>query len=111
MIWVSKQNLSVMSRTIDLKNFLYKDYESFINKHVDENNYLFTSSYAYALYAIKEPRVFNALFLTDLAGSRTIEEVLNTERNIPTIIAMRMQYNLSRERAEIIYRDILCKRN
>lgn len=91
---------------LELKNYLHKDYEAFIKEYVDESNYLFTISYAYALYAIKEPKVFNALFLTDLAGSRTIEEVLNTERNIPTIIAMRMQYNLSREKAERIYRDI-----
>lgn len=91
---------------VDLKSYLHKDYELFIKDYVDESNYLFTISYAYSLYAIKEPKVFSALFLTDLAGSRTIEEVLNTERNIPTIIAMRMQYNLSREKAERIYRDI-----
>ena len=44
--------------------------------------------------------------MADLAGSRTVSEVLNTERNKETIIAMTKQYNISLEEANRIYRDV-----
>ena len=90
----------------DLKIYLRKDYTSFINKYVDKLDYLYTISYAYALYAKKEPNVFSSLFMADLAGSRTIREVLDTDRNKETIVAMLKQYNLTLEEAEKIYREV-----
>jgi len=90
----------------DLKLYLRKDYNSFISKYVDINNYLYTISYAYALYAKKEPNIFSSLFMTDLAGSRTVDEVLNTDRNKDTINSMLKQYKISLEKAEKIYREV-----
>ena len=90
----------------NLKLYLRDDYNSFIKKYVDEEDYLYTISYAYALYAKKEPNIFYSLFMADLAGSRTVREVLDTERNKKTIIAMTKQYNISQEKAEKIYREV-----
>ena len=90
----------------DLKFYLRKDYSSFIYKYVDINDYLYSISYAYAFYAKKEPNVFFSLFMADLAGSRTVSEVLNTDRNMETINAMVRQYNISLENAKRIYREV-----
>ena len=90
----------------NLKLYLRDDYNYFIKQYVDEEDYLYTISYAYALYAKKEPNIFYSLFMADLAGSRTIREVLDTERNMKTIIAMTKQYNISQEKAEKIYREV-----
>ena len=91
---------------IDLKKYIDEDYKKFISKYVDKNDYLYTISYAYALYAKKEPNMFFSKFMADLAGSRTVKEVLNTERNKKTIVAMTKQYNISLEEANRIYRDV-----
>lgn len=90
----------------DLKQQLRLDYENFINPMIDKKNYLFTISYAYALYGKREPKIFHSLFLTDLAGTRTVKEVIETKRNRPTIEAMINQYQISLEQAETLYRDI-----
>jgi len=90
----------------DLKFYLRKDYSSFIRKYIDIKDYLYTISYAYAFYAKKEPNVFFSLFMTDFAGSRTVEEVLNTDRNIETINAMVKQYKISLEEAKRVYREV-----
>jgi AcrR family transcriptional regulator len=90
----------------DLKLYLRKDYSDFVYKYIDINNYLYTISYAYALYAKNEPNIFFSLFMADLAGSRTVEEVLNTDRNIETINAMVKQYKISLEEAKKIYREV-----
>lgn len=90
----------------DLKNYLHKDYELFISKYVEKDNYLLTISYAYAIYAMKNPNSFSALFISDLAGSRTVKEVINSTWNKDTIEAMTKQYKISRDKAEEIYRDV-----
>ena len=90
----------------DLKSYLKKDYDSFIHKYVDVEDYLYTISYAYAFYAKKEPNMFFSLFMADLAGSRTVDEVINTDRNKETIHAMVKQYKISLEEAEKVYRDV-----
>ena len=90
----------------DLKKYLREDYNSFISKYVDKEDYLYTISYAYALYATEKSNMFYSLFMADLAGSRTVREVLDTDRNMETIKAMVKQYNISLENAENIYRDV-----
>ena len=90
----------------DLKFYLRKDYSSFVQRYIDIDDYLYTISYAYAFYAKKEPNVFFSLFMADLAGSRTVEEVLNTNRNMETIEAMTKQYKISLEEAKKVYREV-----
>ena len=90
----------------ELKGYLRKDYESFIAKYVNKTDYLYTISYAYALYAKEEPNIFFSMFMADLAGSRTVKEVLDTDRNKETIIAITKKYNISLEEANKIYRDV-----
>ena len=90
----------------DLKAYLNNDYKEFIFKYIDVKDYLYTISYAYALYAKKEPNIFFSLFMADLAGSRTVRQVLDTDRNKETINAMVEQYKISLEKAEKIYRDV-----
>lgn len=91
---------------IDLKNYLRNHYEKFINNYVNTDDYLLTISYAYALYAKKEFNIFRALFITELAGSRTVDEVINTDRNKPTIEAMTTQYSVPLKKAQEVYRDV-----
>lgn len=89
-----------------LKFYLRKDYSSYIHKYVDKKDYLYTISYAYAFYAKKEPNIFFSLFMADLTGSRTVNEVLNTDRNLETINAMVKQYKISLEDAKKVYREV-----
>lgn len=44
--------------------------------------------------------------MADLAGSRTVEEVLNTDRNFETIEAMVKQYNITLEETKRVYREV-----
>lgn len=89
-----------------LKVYLHKDYEDYIAKYVDKNDYLLTISYGYAMYAKEVPNVFKTLFITELAGTRTMDEVINSSWNRGTIEAMSRQYNLSIKDLEKVYRDV-----
>lgn len=91
---------------IKLKKYLHDYYDEFIYKIVDKDDYLYTISYAYSLFSLKEPNIFKALFMTDLAGSRTIEEVLNSSWNVDTIKSIPKQYDCSEEQAKSLYRDV-----
>lgn len=89
-----------------LKKYLHDYYDEFINKIVDKEDYLLTISYAYALFSYKESNIFKALFMSELAGTRTIEEVLNSPQNIGTIKSIPNQYNLTKKQSEKLYRDV-----
>ena len=53
----------------DLKFYLRKDYSSFIRKYIDIKDYLYTISYAYALFAKKEPNIFfQYIIVGNIAG-------------------------------------------
>ncbi len=90
----------------NLKKYLHDYYDEFINEFVDKGNYLFTISFAYAMFAYKESNIFKALFMSELAGTRTIEEVLKSPQNIETVESIPKQYGLSNKRAEKLYRDV-----
>lgn len=91
---------------VDLRSEIHKHYEKFIEKYIDKENYLLTISYAYAIYAKKEPNLFQALFMTDLAKIRTIEEVLHSSWNRETIESTKETFHLTMEKAEALYRDV-----
>lgn len=101
-----KNFISMEGLKKSLKKYLHDYYDSFIDVIVDKDDYLYTISYAYALFAYKEPKIFKALFMTELAGSRTIEEVLNSSWNIESIESIPKQYGLSKKKAEKLYRDV-----
>ena len=101
------KNFSSMDQLkVKLKDYLHDYYDKFIYKIIDKENYLYTISYAYALFALKEKNIFKALFMSDLAGSRTIEQVLSSKHNIETIESIPKQYNLTKQQAEDLYRDV-----
>jgi len=101
-----KNFISMEGLKKSLKKYLHDYYDSFIDLIVDKDDYLYTISYAYALFACKEPKIFKALFMTELAGTRTIEEVLNSSWNIDTIKSIPKQYGLSKKQSERLYRDV-----
>lgn len=90
----------------ELKIYLHDYYDEFIFEIINKDDYLFTISYAYAFFALKEANIFKALFMSDLAGTRTIEEVLNSSHNIETVNSIPKQYNLTKRQAEKLYRDV-----
>lgn len=89
-----------------LRKFLHDYYDEFIDKIVDYDDYLYTISYAYALFAFQEPNIFKALFMSNLAGTRTIDEVLTSSWNTATIDSIPEQYGLTKKQAQQLYRDV-----
>lgn len=90
----------------DLKIALHNDYEKYISKYIDKSNYLLTISYAYAMYAKNESNIFKALFISSLAGSRTVNEVINSSWNRETIECSMKTFNITMSESEKLYRDV-----
>lgn len=101
-----KNFISMEGLKKSIKKYLHDYYDDFIYKIVDKDDYLYTISYAYALFAYREPKIFKALFMTELAGTRTIDEVLKSSWNIESIESIPKQYGLSYKKAECLYRDV-----
>lgn len=103
---IFRNYINIEDYKMDLKKALHQNYKQFIYDNINKKDYLVSLCYSYALYAKKEPNIFKALFITSLAGSRTLDEVLNCSWNKETIEYTIKEYNISKEKAETIYRDI-----
>lgn len=86
-----------------IKEQMYNDYKIFINEIIEEEHHLFTISYGYALYSKTEKNIFNALFNTSLAGTRTIEKIINAEKNSIVIKNSCKEFNISKHESEELF--------
>ena len=90
----------------EVKNYLQNYYENFIEKIVNKNAYLYTTNYSYTLFALEEPNLFEALFMSDLDGTKTMDDILNSENDWEIIESIPNQYHLSKKQSERLYRDV-----
>ena len=81
-------------------------YQSFIGARIDKADYLFTISLAHIALAQAQKNLFQAMFLTDEFGARTVEEIVQSSWNRETIDCTAAQYDLSLRDAEAVYRDV-----
>lgn len=81
-------------------------YQSFIGARIDKADYLFTISLAHIALAQAQKNLFQAMFLTDEFGARTVEEIVQSSWNRETIDCTAAQYSLSLRGAEAVYRDV-----
>lgn len=90
----------------DVKKYVRNYYKNFIEKIVDKNAYLYSTNYSYALFALQEPNLFEALFIDDLSSAKTIDEVLKTDDDLDIIESIPNQYKISKKQSERLYRDV-----
>ena len=90
-----------------LKLYLHNYYNEYIDKIVNKEDYLYTSSYAYAMFSFRESNIFKALFMSDLNTTKTIEELFNSSQNSEIIHAISNQYGLTQAQSEKLYRDVI----
>lgn len=100
---IFKNYINFEDYKLDIKKEMYNDYKKFINTLINEEHYLFTISYAYALYSKNEKNIFNALFNTDLAGIRSIQDIKNASQNKKVIELARKEYSISIKDAEDLF--------
>ncbi len=101
------KNFNNMEKLKDeVKKYLQEYYKNFINKIVNKNAYLYTMNYSYTLFALEEPYLFEALFMSDLDGIKTINDILKTENNNEILSSIPEQYHISKKQSERLYRDV-----
>ena len=82
-------------------------YEKFIEEIIDEEEYLFTKNYAYILFALKEPNLFKALFLSDFKDKLAIGEWLDYNEKDENIETISKKMYISKKETRRLYRDVL----
>lgn len=90
----------------ELKTMIDQYYDDFIHQYIDKTNYLFTMSFAYVCFALKERNLFGALFVNEFIQIRSVEEVIHSPWNRETIEYTAKQYQISIQESENLYRDI-----
>ena len=101
------KNFGSMGKLKDEVNkYLKNYYENFINGIINKNAYLYTINYSYTLFALEEPNLFEALFMSDLDGVKSIDDVLKSDNDMEVIESIPEQYHLSKKQSVRLYRDV-----
>lgn len=103
---IYKNFISMNNLRDEIKNYLKDYHQNFMDKIVNKNAYLYTMNYSYTLFALEEPNLFEALFMSDLDGIKTLDEVIKTESDMDVLSSIPEQYHISRKQSERLYRDV-----
>ena len=66
---------------VELKKAIEEYYDGFILNYIDKTDYLFTISFAYINFALKERKLFGALFVNEFIETRSMNEVICSSWN------------------------------
>lgn len=89
----------------DLIEEIYVYYYKFTNNYKFEDE-LFKVCFAYIGFARKERHLFETIYVSDVGGRRTLNEVINSTFNQRIIEKMIIQHHLSREKAQQAFLDV-----
>lgn len=103
-IFKSFQDMDELKK--ELKHKIDEYYSHFIHQYTKDGNNLFNMSYAYMMFALEERNLFGALFINELTHTRSLQEVIDSKWNRETIENTAIQYHISIQDSEILYRDI-----
>lgn len=87
----------------DLYEAIYKIYDEFITKRIDNKNALVTLCVAYVEFAKENKNLFNCLFLSNNLNWKTIDDVLNEKWNQSTIINLVNKHGYSFDEAKSLF--------
>lgn len=90
----------------DLIEKIYEYYRQFTDTFIDDYDELFRVSLAYVEFARKEKKLFEAIYVSDVGGRRTLSQVINSSYNQNIIQKIIKQYQISEDKANQIFRDV-----
>ena len=90
----------------DLYEAIYKIYDEFINKRIDNKNALVTLCVAYVEFAKENKNLFTCLFLSNNLNWKSVDDVLNEKWNQSTIINLVNKHGYSFENAKNLFMHI-----
>lgn len=90
----------------DLYDAIYKIYDEFITKRIDNKNALVTLCVAYVEFARENKNLFSCLFLANNLNWKSIDDVLNEKWNQSTIINLVNKHNYTFNDAKNLFLHI-----
>lgn len=95
-IFKNFKNMQDLQDTV--KKNLIADYIKFKNNYVNEKNYLVGETFAYVLFAKRNPNVFKIIFGNDVSKILGNDEIFSV---------IEKQYSINREKAEKSYKNVM----
>lgn len=85
---------------------IYEYYRQFTDTFMDDRDELFRVSLAYVEFARKEKNLFEAIYVSDVGGRRSLSQVIGSSYNQNIIHKMIEQYQISEDKANQVFRDV-----
>ena len=89
-----------------LRKYLILYYEEFIDEILEKDDYLYTLNFSYSLFALEEPNLFKALFMSELIENQNHEDNFLSFYDSEVIQSVVKQYGGTKKQAEKLCRDV-----
>lgn len=100
-IYLSFKGMGELSEAIKLK--IDSVYDSFVEKHIDIDNYLVSKAKAHILFALKEKKLYMAMFLSNTLNGISIKDIANAEWNQEAVISVNKELKIDMIHAKKIF--------
>ncbi|OCN00736.1 hypothetical protein A7X67_08140 [Clostridium sp. W14A] len=83
-----------------------KEYDLFVKRRIDRNNYVISKAKAHVLFALYEKNLYTAMFLSNTLEGISLDEIVNAEWNQKAISSITSDFRIDKPTAEKIFIDI-----
>lgn len=79
------------------------EYDAFVKKHIDLDNYVISKSKAHILFALHEKNLYKAMFLSNTLKGISIDDIVNAEWNQKAISSIMSGFNIDKSSAKKVF--------
>lgn len=103
-IFKNYANMNILKQEIFLK--AKKNYINNIIANIDEEEYLLSMLFLIIKFAKDHVNTYNTVFYSEFSATRSIDEILNSKWNQKIVKRIMLDYKLTSEESQNLYRDI-----
>ncbi|MBS4534598.1 TetR/AcrR family transcriptional regulator [Clostridium sp. D2Q-14] len=79
------------------------EYDTFVKKHIDIDNYMISKSKAHILFALYEKNLYKAMFLSNTLEGISIDDIASAEWNQKAISSIMSDFNIDKSSAQKVF--------
>jgi AcrR family transcriptional regulator len=83
-----------------------EEYDLFVEKHIDRNNYMVSKAEAHVLFALYEKNLYTAMFLSNSLEGISLEDIVNAEWNQKAIVSIMSDFRIDKHTAQKVFIDL-----
>lgn len=88
---------------VAISQMIDAEYNSFLSKHIDTENYLVSVAKSHILFALEKRNFYKAMFLSNVMNGVSLEDVANAIWNKDTVLSVMKDFHIDKLSAQKVF--------